>query len=199
MNLVILLIVVAIVVIAIVWGKSRKNRSVEEPVIEPVVEEKPLIDYYSRFVAESCITKDYTRPIADKALSKVPMHEELWNGLQKVNKHSPVFRDSNDMDKWFAEHAGEFHKFGDVLAYIEHYPSLMDTYIANIKDPDDLNLQKRLISMYGSATKGFTKINYVNLLCRFCSKWDLRPEIKAIVFLDPRFSTAKKIYELYHK
>ncbi len=190
--------IVAIVVVA-VWFK-RRNRQPEIVEIEEEEEEKHLCDYYSPMTAESCITKNsYNRPEMDKSLRDNPKHNELWNKIQKVNKRSLIFRDSNEMDTWFVEHVNDFYQFNDVLAYIEHYPELTDMFIANIGDHEDMELQRKLVSIYTKPTQTFASQNYINLLCRFCTKWDFQPEIKAVVMLDPRFSTARKIYELYHK
>ncbi len=193
-TIIIILIVAAVAVVAILWLRSRRNRYDDEPISDLIEqEEPPLINYYSRFTAESCITKNYTKPVEDKALKNIPLHEELWSGIQKLDKKK---RDANT-EKWIREHLKQIYRFGDVMAYIEEHPMLMDTFIDNIQDPDDLELQKRLISVSGNAIKGSTKLNYMNLLCRFCSKWEFRPEIKAIVTVDPRFSTARNVYELY--
>lgn len=191
--------IAAIVVMAVWFNKRRNQLKIEEIEEEPEEDEKHLCDYYSPMTAESCITKNsYNHPDEDKSLRKDPLHNELWEKIQKVNKHSLIFRDSNDLDVWFAEHTDDFYRFGDVLAYIEHYPELTDMFIANISDHENMELQRKLVSIYAKPTQTFSRQNYINLLCRFCTKWDLRPEIKAVVMLDPRFVTAKKIYELYH-
>lgn len=201
MVIIIIFIVAIVAIVAIALYHRYKDTRTENPSEEDegLEEKEQLSDYYSRVTAEGCITKkDYTKPYEDKSLVKDAVHAELWSKLQKVNKHSLVFREPNDMDLWFAQHVRDFCRYADILAYIEHYPELTDSFIANLANPDDSELQKKLISVYGNSTKGFTKVNYVNLLCRFCTKWDLLPEIKAVVMLDPRFETARKIYDLYH-
>ncbi len=192
---------IAAIVVMAVWFNRRRNQRLEEVKEEEVSdeEEKSLCDYYSPLTAESCITKNsYNRPEEDKSLRNNSLHNELWEKLQKVNKHSLIFRNSNDLDIWFVANVDSFYQFNDVLAYIEHYPELTDLFIANIGNHDDVELQKKLISVYTRPTQNFARQNYINLLCRFCTKWDLLPEIKAVVMLDPRFETARKIYELYH-
>jgi len=204
-------VVVAIFTIALVsvlfayaykhTGTKEKEVDVDE--IEAKAEAKAEVALdkvaYSRILAESCIMPNFSTPVADSALDRFPNHKELWANLRKVNKISPALRECNEMDQWFVENLSELCKFGDTLAYIENYPRLMETWIANLPDPTDKELQKKLISIYYNKNKTYLKPNYVNLLCLFCIKYDLLPEIKKVILVDPRFEVAGKIYKLYHR
>ncbi len=159
-----------------------------------------LSQIYSRILADSCvIKKDYTRPEKDESLDKNDkLHQELWENLRKVNSRTaPITREPNDMDNWFIEHIDDICRYGDTLAYVEHYLVLSELLIAHLNNPD-VDFQRKLISVSMKRDQKVVKLNYVNLLCLFCLKHDLLPEIKAVALLDPRFETAKKIYELYH-
>lgn len=166
-----------------------------EPDDEEDEEEDEKKPCYSRFLAESCITKDYSRPQEDNSFSSTPLHQELWEKLKRMDKDHPWPAD----EKWFINHIRDCCRFGDVLAVIENYPRLTELFFANLHNPDDLELQKRLISISIDRKTSHIKANYTNLMCNFCSRWDYTPDIKVIIDTDPRFETALKIYKLYHK
>ena len=190
---------VVLVLVVCFWVYLYKHRNefefpAKQPISEPQPKEKVV--QYSRFLAESCFTDDYSQPKEDKSLAVITLHQELWEVLKRMDKYGPCPNDR----KWFISHINDFCLFMDILSVIEHYPHLTDLFIENLPNPNDLELQKKLISICWMDRKSpCVKVNYTNLLCYFCKRWDFLPEIKIIVLKDPRFETVKNIYELYHK
>ena len=156
---------------------------------------------YRKTLADECISSnDYRfatnrRDVFLQATSNSGQLGILWSKLMQTDIRNNHL--SDEQQQWFLQHLEEFINYGETLAFIEHYPLLEDLFLDNLPMPEqNLALQKRLISV---CIVGSWRINYVNLLCKYLSKWDLLPEIKAIVFYDYRFERVKNMYDLYRK
>ena len=157
-------------------------------------------DYYSETLADSCITDDYRfdnrHDIFLQAASNPGELGALWSKLMCINFNEHPKKLPHDMEEWFIANKDNFYKYGETLAFIEHYPLLEDLFLNNLELPDqNFDLQKRLISV---CIAGSWRVNYINLLVKYLCRWDLQPEIKAVVFCDYRFERVKNIYDLYH-
>ena len=178
----------------------KRKHAQEEP--KDDVEFVPA-DFYSQKLADDCISSnDYRfdtnrRDIFISASSDNGELGELWSKLMCINFNEHPKKLSHDVEEWFLQNIDKFYKYGETLAFIEHYPLLEDLFLENLELPDqNIELQKRLISV---CIAGSWRVNYINLLIKYLCKWDLLPEIKAIVYCDYRFERVKNIYDLYRR
>lgn len=160
-------------------------------------------DYYSAHLADECVSdNDYRfetnrRDIFISAASDTGKLGSLWSRLMCIDFTDNPKKLPHDMEKWFIENIDNFFQYGETLAFIEHYPPLEDLFLEHLELPDqNIELQKRLISV---CIVGQWRVNYTNLLCKYLTKWDLQPEIKAVVFCDERFERVRNIYKVYRQ
>lgn len=160
-------------------------------------------DYYSAELADECFSdNDYRfetnrRDIFIQAASDNGKLGSLWSRLMCINFADNPKQLSPELEEWFIANVDEFVKFGETMAFIEHYPLLEDLFLDNLELPDqNLALQKRLISV---CIAGKWRVNYTNLLCKYLSTWDLQPQIKAIIYCDYRFERVRNIYNIYRE
>ncbi len=187
----------------------KRNRVKEAP-----AEETPEFipaEHYSKDFADSCISDDdYRYPNCRNrvatALSSTcelsALLEMLFGIVNESEGNSKTVPESTK--NWFFHNAMNFIKYGEIMAVIEHYPLLEDLFLDNLPKSNEssdwpipaenLELQKCLISV---CIAGEWRVNYVNLLCKFLVKYDLLPEVKAVVFCDYRFERVYNIYKLY--
>lgn len=191
--------------IVIYLKKSCADYKRKHAAEEPKEKEPEFVpaDYYSAKLADECVSdNDYRfdtnrRDIFISAASDTGQLGSLWSRLLCIDFADNPKKLPHDLEEWFIENIDNFAKYGETLAFIEHYPILEDLFIDNLQLPDqNLALQKKLISV---CIVGQWRVNYINLLVKYLSKWDFLPEIKAIVFCDERFERVKNIYKVYRQ
>lgn len=176
----------------------KRKHAAEEP--EEEIEFVPA-EYYSAKLADECVTDDYRfgnrREIFVQAASNPGELGALWSKFICINFNEHPKKLSHDVEEWFLQNIDKFYKYGETLAFIEHYPLLEDLFLEHLELPDqNIELQKKLISV---CIVGSWRVNYVNLLVKYLAKWDLQPEIKAVVLCDERFERVRNIYKVYRQ
>ena len=118
--------------------------------------------------------------------------------LKKMNKTDPAGRNTDENDEWFDAHVDVLIKDAQALAYIEDYRFLQRRLVKLLKKPQDIELQKILISVFHDETWGYQP-NFRSLLGCYLHLYDLLPSVKKLLFTDGRFKEVLRIYKEIRK
>ena len=121
---------------------------------------------------------------------------QIMHNLELMDKTNPSTRATNEYDLWFKENVEEMYKYHDALKFINTFWQIENSFFNYLHQPDkNLELQKKIITVYHSSVLRTNKILYLNLFVGFLKRWDFLPEIKNKILTDEQYADIIPLYK----
>lgn len=130
-------------------------------------------------------------------LSEQPPSERLMH-LMAMKQHFNDAQEKSCTEGWFLDHIDEFCFDDEALEFINHQGWLARFYLVHLANAkDNLDLQKRLISVYYNEMMHAYVVRYNRLLCDYLLLWDLTREAQDMIYMDEAHKEVRRIYKLF--
>lgn len=121
---------------------------------------------------------------------------KIMQNLELMNKNNPANRPEDKYDIWFKDNVEEMYKYHEALKFINTFWHIENSFFNYLHQPDkNLELQKKITTVYHSSVLRTNKILYPSLFVGFLKRWDFLPEIKNKILTDEQYASIIPLYK----